>query len=128
MKQSAILKVVPTRRKGNAPPRLLGKPGMNLWNRITSEYAVEDAAGKELLVLACQSLDRAEAIRATIDHDGEVLTTRNGVVKEHPALRAELQSRAFCAKMLLRLGLDVEPIRDRPGRPTKVSSWIPDEE
>ena len=74
-------------------------------------------------MLACQALDRAEACRDAIDRDGEVQLTRYGS-KEHPALRAELASRAFVAKMLLRLGLDVEPMRPGPGRPPK-GGWSP---
>jgi hypothetical protein len=64
-------------------------------------------------------------LRAQIDRDGEVFATRNGFMKEHPALRAELQSRAFVAKMLLRLGLDVEPMHPRAGRPAKNAGWQP---
>jgi hypothetical protein len=118
------LKVVKIRpATGNKPPRALGNHGMSLWNRITSEYAIEDAAGREMLTLGCQALDRAESLRALIDRDGEVTVTRNGFAKEHPALRAELASRAFVAKMLLRLGLDVEPMRPGPGRPTSQHGW-----
>jgi P27 family predicted phage terminase small subunit len=120
MKPKPNLKVVKPTSTGNKQPRTLGNHGTSLWNRITSEYAIEDAAGRELLALACAALDRAEACRDAIDRDGEVLLTRLGVAKEHPALRAELASRAFVAKMLLRLGLDVEPMRSGPGRPPGV--------
>jgi hypothetical protein len=48
-------------------------------------------------------------------------------MKEHPALRGELASRAFVAKMLLRLGLDVEPMRPTAGRPPKNAGWNDDE-
>jgi hypothetical protein len=37
----------------------LGDHGKNLWLQIISEYDVSDAGGRELLLLACQSLDRA---------------------------------------------------------------------
>ena len=93
---------------------------MSLWARITSEYNIEDAGGRELLTLACQQLDRAEALRQQIDAEGEVVQTRNGP-KDHPALRHELAARAFVAKTLLRLGLNVEPVRPAPGRP---AGWM----
>lgn len=125
MKQKPNLKVVKPNRTGNHPPRRLGDHGQALWDRVTGEYAIEDAAGKELLTLACQALDRAENLREQIDRDGEVFTTRNGYMKEHAALRGELASRAFVAKMLLRLGLDVEPMRPGPGRPTAQRGWTP---
>jgi P27 family predicted phage terminase small subunit len=98
--------------------------GLSLWTRITSEYDVSDAAGRELLVIACEAADRASSCRDAIERDGEVQTSRNGYRREHPLLRAELHSRAFVAKMLLRLGLDVEPMRAGPGRPPK-QGWAP---
>jgi len=110
---------------GNKPPRTLSQHGQSLWNRVTKEYDIEDVAGRELLTLARQALDRAEALREAIDSDGEMLTTRAGVYKEHPALKPELANRAFVAKMLLRLGLDVEPLRPGSGRPPSTKGWTP---
>jgi hypothetical protein len=111
---------------GNKPPRALGNHGLSLWVRVTAEYDIEDAAGRELLTLACQALDRAEALREAIDRDGELLHLRTGNMREHPALKHELQARAFVAKMPLRLGLDVEPLRAGPGRPPGTrSGWAP---
>src|SRR5262245_54318022 len=104
-----------------APPRKLGDHGTSLWNRITSEYEITEAGGRELLVLACQQLDRAEALKAQIDAEGEIVQSRHGP-RDHPALRHELQARAFVAKTLLRLGLNVEPLRPVPGRP---AGWMP---
>jgi hypothetical protein len=103
------------------PSRPLGKHGSSLWHRILTEYQLEDAGGLELLLLACEQLDRCEVMRAQIDKEGEVLPTRNGV-REHPLLRYELQARAFVGKTLLKLGLNVEPLRPLPGRP---AGWMP---
>jgi hypothetical protein len=41
------------------PPRPLHQHGMALWSRVTRDYDISDAAGIELLCLACQALDRA---------------------------------------------------------------------
>lgn len=103
-----------------APPRALGCHGAALWHRVLSEYDIADVGGRELLALACQQLDRAEALRAQIDQDGEVIKTRTGALKDHPALRHELAARAFVAKTLLKLGLNVEPLHPSPGRPAGV--------
>ena len=116
--------VPPTGMVGNTPPRTLAEHGGSLWNRVMTEYQIEDVAGRELLALACQQLDRAEALKAQIDVEGEIIQTRNGP-KEHPALRHELAGRAFVAKTLLRLGLNVEPLHQRPGRPPTGTGWIP---
>jgi hypothetical protein len=78
---------------------------------------VDDTGARELLCLACESLDRACKLRAAIDKEGEFIQTRTGVLKEHPGLKPELAAPSFCAKMLCRLGLHVEPLRSTSGRP-----------
>ena len=90
-------------------PRPLGCHGAALWNAITSSYDISDEGGREILAQACAALDRAEALRAQIDADGEILRTKAGL-RDHPGLRHELASRAFITRSLARLGLDVEAI------------------
>src|SRR5258707_2932643 len=98
------------------PPRNLGDPGLSLWNRITSEYQIEDCGGLEMLAQACQALDRAETLRSEIERDGEVLRLQ-GTVRDHPALKHELANRAFVVRTLVRLGLNFEPVKPSVGRP-----------
>src|SRR5262245_4075094 len=108
---------------GISPPRALGVPGMALWNRIQTEYRIEDAGGIELLTQACQGLDRAEALAAAIARDGEVIHTRTGVPRTHPAVKDELACRAFIVRTLERLGLNVEAIKPTIGRPPNSTGW-----
>ena len=89
---------------------------MELWQSVTSEYAIEDSGGLQMLALACSALDRAESCKAQIDADGETIRTKTGL-KDHPLLRHEAVSRAFVIKALKALGLDVEPLRSGVGRP-----------
>jgi len=101
---------------GRDPPRTLSDPGRSLWNRIMAAYQIDDEGGRELLMLACEALDRAESLRQQIQRDGEVIATRMGI-RDHPALKHELANRSFVSKTLVRLGLDVEPVRG-VGRPS----------
>ena len=98
------------------PPRTLDGPGRSLWDRVMSEYDIEDSGGLEMLCQACQALDRAEALRTEIDRDGEVIRAR-GSIREHPALKHELANRSFVVRALARLNLNFEPVRPGPGRP-----------
>ena len=98
------------------PPRTLGDSGLSLWNRIMSEYRIEDCGGLEILAQACQALDRAETLRSEIERDGDVLRLQ-GTVRDHPALKHELANRAFIVRTLVRLGLNFEPVRAAVGRP-----------
>jgi hypothetical protein len=88
-----------------------------------SEYEIADSGGLEMLLQACAALDRAEALRREIDHDGAVIRTR-GTVRDHPALKHELANRAFVVRTLARLGLNFETVKP-VGRPTQPIGWQP---
>jgi len=103
--------------KGLKPPRSLGQAGASLWARIAAEYDLSDSGGRELLCLICEALDRVQSLRAEIDKEGEIVTTKEGNLRDHPALRHELANRSFIAKGLAKLGLALEtPVRG-VGRP-----------
>jgi hypothetical protein len=112
-------KVIPLRPANvlAKPPGKLGRVGGKLWRDVVSAYAFDSVASYETLFQACAAADRAQELRERIDKDGVVLTTATGVLKDHPALRHELANRAFVVRSLGRLGLDLEPLNDRPGRP-----------
>ena len=120
MKQTLKL-VKPPTTKWLSPLRPLGKHGQSLWDRVMNDYEISDSGGLEMLMQACTALDRAEALRVEIDRDGEVIRTR-GMVKDHPALKHELASRAFVVRTLSRLGLNFEAIRPSVGRPS-AAGW-----
>jgi phage terminase small subunit len=109
------------------PPGHLGKVARELWRAIVTNYAFEDPASSAVLVEACSALDRAERCRQQISEDGEVIrNNRTGILRQHPLLQPELQSRALACRLLQRLGLDLEPVRAGPGRPggtTVGISW-----
>jgi hypothetical protein len=98
------------------PPRSLGSAGLAMWRGIQAEYNIQDAGGIEVLLVGCQALDRAERLRACIDADGEVIHTRSGVPKAHPAIRDEVACRAQILRAIEKLGLNYEAIK-MPGRP-----------
>jgi phage terminase small subunit len=102
------------------PPRNLDNRGRSLWDRIMREYDIRDAGGLELLLLACEGIDRIWVLRQEIERDGAVIRLRNGAVKEHPALKAEIAAMSFVTRTLARLGLDVEPVRPSRGRPGAI--------
>jgi hypothetical protein len=76
------------------------------------------------LCLACQALDRAESLSEAIAAEGQTIWTRTGGVRAHPALRDELANRALVARLLSKLGINVEPVKP-PGRPASGIGWIP---
>jgi hypothetical protein len=99
-----------------------------LWDRIQAEYRITDCGGMELLAQACQALDRAEGLAAAIARDGDVVRSRTGVPKTHPAVREELACRSFVVRTLERLGVTSETVK-APGRPPSGGvGWQPDDD
>ena len=104
-------------------PKHLKAAGATLWRSIAAEYGIEDSAGLALLSAACESLDRQRAAQAAILKHGETVMDRYGCIKLNPACGLEKDSRNGMVLALKALNLDIEPIRDRVGRPGKPLGW-----
>jgi hypothetical protein len=98
------------------PPPSLAEDGRKLWHDIQGAYMIDDPGGLVLLRVACEALDRAERCRRLIDEQGELVFIK-GIPRAHPALGAERDARAAIVRAIRNLNLDLEPLRDRPGRP-----------
>jgi len=98
-------------------PAHLDSVGAELWRQITSEFQWDDGATYQILEQACFARQRAERCRRFVDDQGEMLVVK-GILRSHPLLRDEIANRALCARLLGRLGLDLEPLRSGPGRPS----------
>lgn len=84
---------------------------------MSREYGIADLGGASLLSAAAEARDRAELSRAAIEKDGQTIRDRFEQVKPHPLLAAERDARAQFIQAMRALNLDVEPLRDGPGRP-----------
>ena len=98
-------------------PQHLSREGKRWWRKITAEYSIDDEAGKLLLQTALEAFDRMKKAAERIDQDGDAVEDRFGQVKPHPLLNAERDARSQMLAALKQLNLDVEPLRDAPGRP-----------
>jgi P27 family predicted phage terminase small subunit len=97
------------------PPAHLSREAKSLWRRLVHEYDIQDAGGLAVLLQACESLDRLRQAQAAIAGTGPLLLDRFGQQKAHPMLVTERDSRSAFMQALKHLGLDIEPLRDRPG-------------
>jgi hypothetical protein len=102
----------------NKPQRELGKVGMRLWRDVLDTVSLDDTASREVLLLACEALDRADSLKRQIEKDGQVIRSENRPPRDHPALKHELANRCLVARLLDKLGLLSAPLRAGPGRPT----------
>jgi P27 family predicted phage terminase small subunit len=97
-------------------PKNLSREAKNLWRRIQDEYAITDEAGLLILATACEAFDRMRGAQSTIEAEGATFHDKWGQPRSHPATVIERDSRAAMLSALKQLNLDIEPLRDGPGR------------
>jgi hypothetical protein len=119
MPRKTPLKLVTSKATAGTPqpPSHLGEDGLKLWRGIQGEYGIDDPAGLELLRQAAEAADRIASVRQQIDEQGELLVVK-GVPRVNPLCAVERDQRAALVRCLRNLNLDLEPLRDRPGRPS----------
>jgi len=98
-------------------PGHLSKEAKKIWKGLLSEYGIEDIAGLKILRVSLEAFDRAQAAREKIDLEGMTIKDKFDQTKPHPLLANERDSRAAFLSGLKALNLDLEPLRDKPGRP-----------
>jgi hypothetical protein len=116
MKKPPTLTIVGSPPNPNASPASLGEAGAKLWQAIHADYIVEDAGGHEMLLRICEAADSLASYDEQISRDGPTIRSKSGI-REHPLLKHQLATRSFIVRSLHRLGLDIEPTRNAPGRP-----------
>jgi hypothetical protein len=85
--------------------------------QIQSEFGIEDPAGLLLLTEAVECFDRKRQAEIIIKVEGLTTPDRFGQKKPHPCVAIARDARAQMLVALTKLRLDVEPLRDGPGRP-----------
>src|SRR5262245_7757129 len=98
------------------PPPHLGKDGREIWLQLVSEFGITDAGGLTLVTTIAECRDRLTEAQALIKKHGAVIATTTGVLRSNPALKVEVDTRNGMLAALRMLNLDIEPLRDRPGR------------
>jgi P27 family predicted phage terminase small subunit len=98
-------------------PRTVSAEAQKRWRELVREYDIRDAAGLQILATAMEAFDRMRGAQADITRDGPTYLDRFGQRKAHPLLSVERDARAAMLAAMKALNLDLEPLRDRPGRP-----------
>ena len=106
--------------KKSTAPKHLSTEARSWWDRLLAEYGISDDGGRLLLQTALESFDRMRGCQDAVTNDGVQVKDRFGQLKPHPLLATERDARAQMLAALKALNLDVEPLRDGPGRPGGV--------
>jgi phage terminase small subunit len=105
------------RSSKSRPPGHLTPEAKKIFKNLCDEYEISDEAGLKILRVSCEAFDRAQAARTAIDTAGMLLIDKFGQQKVNPLLACERDSRSAFLAGLKALNLDLEPLRDKPGRP-----------
>lgn len=90
------------------PPSHLGERSAALW-RCLVPALVQAPQQLQMLLVALEALDRAEAARERIATDGMVLTSKAGLAHVHPLIKVERDSQALFARCWSSLHLHLNP-------------------
>jgi len=94
--------------KKSEPPAHLKADARRMWQRLRSDYVLDDAGALALLQAACEAYQRAQEARAVIDAEGAVMKDRFGQPKAHPAVTIERDARGQMIAALRALRLAPE--------------------
>lgn len=100
------------------PPNDLSTEAKRKWKALQTEYGIADEAGLTYLTTGCRFFDRMRGAQTLLDKEGSVITDRFGQSKPHPATVVERDAAASMIRAFRALNLDIEPLRDKPGRPS----------
>jgi len=101
-------------------PEHLSDEAVAIWNELLSEYRF-DPGGQAVLLSGLESFDRMREAQKAIEDNGILLENKAGTSVENPACRIERDSRKLYLHALKMLNMDLEPLRNRAGRPTQGS-------
>ena len=104
-------------KNNSTPPKHISKEAKGIWRGLLDEYEITDIAGIQILQASLEAFDRAQAARKAIDMDGMTIVDKFNQVKPHVLIACERDSRAAFLAGLKHLNLDLEMLRDGPGRP-----------
>ena len=94
----------------------LSKEARQLYDQILDEYGIDDRAGILLLQTAMESYDEMRSAQKSMNGN-PVYLDRFGMPAEHPGAKIARASRTQMMSAIKKLNLDLEPLRDEPGRP-----------
>jgi hypothetical protein len=95
----------------------LGAAGRQLRDAIMEAYVVDDPASEALLLAVCRERDRAEEADELVREHGISYRDSAGRLHVNPFVRAGREARLAMTRAIRAMGLDLEPVRDRTGRP-----------
>lgn len=101
--------ITPISAARDTAPVHLGEHGRRLWRDLIADHGIDDAAGRAMLLRACESLERLRQVQAQIAADGLTTKGYRGQVRPHPLLATEAEQSRILLACFRALNLDLSP-------------------
>lgn len=101
--------ITPISAARDTAPVHLGADGRRLWRDLIADHGIDDAAGRAMLLRACEALDRLRQVQAQIATDGLTVRGYRGQVRPHPLLATEAEQTRIILACFRTLNLDFAP-------------------
>ena len=108
-----------TQLKDSAPAHL-SADAKSWWRKIQRDFSIDDPGGLLLLTTALEAFDRMKQAQAAIERDGPTVRGSTKQLVAHPLISVERDARGQMLAAIRQLNLDLEPLRDHPGRPPGI--------
>ena len=86
--------------------------------QLAEEYEIDDSAGEHLLLTFAAAYSLELDCMDVIHEDGLTILDRFNQKKAHPLIASARDARAQKLASLKALNIDLEPLNDKPGRPS----------
>lgn len=98
-------------------PSTLSREARARWRQMRDDFGIVDSAGLLLLETAFEAFDRMRQAQKLVREQGATQVDAKGMLRAHPGVAMERDSRAAMLGALRALHLDWEPLNEGPGRP-----------
>ena len=85
--------------------------------KIVTEYGIQDVGGLQYLMVFAAAHTQELDAQDIVEKEGMTVLDRFGQAKAHPMVGCASSARSQKMTALKSLNLDLEPLRDAPGRP-----------
>ena len=110
------MKSDPKKIRFPSAPKGLSTAAKAVWSKYVQAYDF-DPTSLVLLEEMVRWVEERFKAREVLEAEGRYVKDRFGQTKAHPALQRDRDAGALILKYVRQLGLDLEPLNDRPGRP-----------
>lgn len=105
-------------------PEHLSDEARDLWGKYVVDHNLYDTNQLTHLNTAMEAFDRMRQAQKVVTNDGILVEDSKGKPLPHPAIKIEERARMAMITALAKLNINVIPVRQGPGRPSRHEQML----